>query len=341
MRLLIVIAGVFFIITILNSQANFRNKGSLIPFAATCSLHEKGDANCDSKIDLVDFEIFRKEYTRVLSTNTADFNADSSVTLLDFEIWRRSMFEFVIPTTTIDTSQTPTPTSPITGCTYPAQVLDLTNWKVTLPIGTGSPTEIKQPQISTYTIDPWFKPTSDCNGVQFRAHTSSPVTTSNSSYPRSELREMKNNGVDLADWSNTVGTHIMIIDEAITAVPKGKRHVVAGQIHDANDDVIVIRLEFPKLFIDINGTTGPTLDPAYVLGKRFSVKFIAENGKISIFYNGASTPVYILTKSITKSYFKAGAYTQSNCTRETEYGSVCAADNYGEVVVYSLFVKHE
>src|SRR5690242_20198680 len=37
----------------------------------------------------------------------------------------------------------------------PAQVLNLTNWKITLPIGSsGNPTEIKQPQLATYQIDP-------------------------------------------------------------------------------------------------------------------------------------------------------------------------------------------
>ncbi len=32
-----------------------------------------------------------------------------------------------------------------------------------------------------------------------------------------------------------------------------KPHIVAGQIHDADDDVIVFRLEGKKLFIDHNG----------------------------------------------------------------------------------------
>lgn len=152
---------------------------------------------------------------------------------------------------------------------------------------------------------------------------------------------MTHNGTGLAAWSNTSGTHTMEIDEAITAVPKGKKHIVAGQIHDASDDVVVIRLEFPKLFVDINGTAGPTLDPAYTLGKRFTVKFVASGGKINIYYNGAAAPAFTLTKSISNSYFKAGAYTQSNCTREQEYGSTCGIDNYGEVVIYNVRVTHQ
>ena len=128
----------------------------------------------------------------------------------------------------------------------------------------------------------------------------------------------------------------MYIDQAITSVPKKKKHVVAGQIHDSEDDVIVIRLEYPKLFVDINGKNGPVLDSNYTLGKRFTVKFVAENGKINVFYNGSKDPVYSLSKKGSGYYFKAGAYTQSNCSKE----SVCDGGNYGEVVIYDLAVKH-
>lgn len=347
--------------------------------AQTCALHSSGDANCDDIVNMTDFEVFRKEFIGTLATKTSDFNTDSAVNTIDFELWRRGFFAppasptqqiTLTPTATVTPSvtKTPTPTTkavtptitptitkvptatppPVTpsptthaGCTYPAQVLDLTNWKVTLPLGTSSPVEIKQPQLATYSIDPWFKVNASCTGVQFRAHTSSPVTTSNSSYPRSELREMSSNGAALASWSSTSGTHTMFIDQAITAVPMGKKHIVAGQIHDANDDVIVIRLEYPKLYIDINGTDGPILDPAYTLGKRFTVKFVASGGKISIYYDGNATPAYTLTKNISNSYFKAGAYTQSNCSTEQQRGAQCSETNYGEVIIYSLSVRHE
>jgi len=131
----------------------------------------------------------------------------------------------------------------------------------------------------------------------------------------------------------------MLIDEAITAVPATKRHIVAGQIHGASDDIIVIRLEYPKLFVDINGVTGPTLDANYVLGKRFTVKFVASGGKTNIYYNGSSTSAYTLNQAYSGAYFKAGAYTQSNCS--TEASSLCNANNYGEVDIYNLQVTHQ
>ena len=134
-------------------------------------------------------------------------------------------------------------------CSYPSQVLNLANWKETLPTGSsGSPTEIIQASLASYSNDPYFHVNSTCNGVVFRAPVNG-VTTSGSGYPRSELREMANNGQDKASWSTTSGTNTLFIDQAITAVPKTKKHVVAGQIHDTKDDVIVIRLEYPKLFV--------------------------------------------------------------------------------------------
>jgi hypothetical protein len=131
----------------------------------------------------------------------------------------------------------------------------------------------------------------------------------------------------------------MFIDEAITAVPTTKSHVVAGQVHDGTSDVIVVRLEYPKLYINIGGIIGPTLDANYTLGKRFTVKFEASGGQIRIYYNGSTTPVHTISKSISTAYFKAGAYTQSNCTKEP--ANLCNENNYGEVIIYNLEVNHQ
>lgn len=213
--------------------------------------------------------------------------------------------------------------------------MDLANWKLQLPTGSqGKVDEVLQPQLASYTKAPWYM-SNGGGGMRFRAAVNG-VTTSGSSYPRSELREMK--GSTEAAWDSSSGTHIMTIEEAITAVPKTKKHVVAGQIHDGSSDVIVIRLEMPKLFVDINGTDGPTLDANYTLGKKFSVKFEVTGGKTNIYYNGATTPAYSMTKAYSAAYFKAGAYTQSNCTTDP---SDCSDNNFGEVVVYNINVTHQ
>ncbi len=60
------------------------------PTAAACPTHAQGDANCDTKIDLNDFETLRKELVGERATNTADFDRDGKVNLTDYEIWRRA-----------------------------------------------------------------------------------------------------------------------------------------------------------------------------------------------------------------------------------------------------------
>lgn len=265
------------------------------------------------------------------------------------------------PTPFVSKAPTPTVFSPTAApgqATYPSQVLNLTNWKVTLPTGSiENPTEIKQTALATFKASPYFEVITDANGngVRFRAPVDG-VSTNGSVYPRSELREMKNNGVDNAGWSSTSGTHTMYIEQAITHLSDIKKHIVVGQIHDGND-VIVIRLENRNnalvLFVDIAGNDGPILDTNYTLGKKFNVKFVASGGKTMIYYNGSvvnnagsSTP-FALSKAYSNAYFKAGAYTQSYCMYingvKTEKGveTNCSPNNYGEAIIYKLDVTHQ
>ncbi|MFA6005884.1 MAG: 6-bladed beta-propeller [Patescibacteria group bacterium] len=65
-----------------------------------------GNANCDNKVDLLDFEQWRQEFKGTLTTNLADFQADTHVDLLDFEIWRHT---FTIPAPTATPTLSPTP----------------------------------------------------------------------------------------------------------------------------------------------------------------------------------------------------------------------------------------
>lgn len=224
-------------------------------------------------------------------------------------------------------------------CALPSEALDLARWKITLPIddpgksGT-QPLEILQPALADYQIDPWFIVRPGCDGAQFRSPVNG-VTTSGSSYPRSELREMKSNGTSQASWSSGSGTHTLTILQAITRLPASKPHVVAGQIHDGSDDVSVFRLEGSKLYVT-NGDDShyKLVTDGYVLGTAFEAKFVVSNDKIMAYYNGALQTT--ISKSFSGGYFKAGAYTQANCSNS----SPCSSGNYGEVVIYEVTVSH-
>lgn len=217
----------------------------------------------------------------------------------------------------------------------PAGVLDLTNWKLTLPVGSeddpDEAIEIKQPALAEFEEAPYFHVNSAGTGVVFRAHAGG-ATTSGSSYPRSELREMKNGGKDNASWSSASGTHILTVREAITAVPSVKPHVVAAQIHDKEDDVLMVRLENKRLFVEADGDEVGLLDAAYVLGTPFTIELRATSAGIRVSYNGTHKVTY--DKAGSGWYFKAGCYTQSNEDRGDD------ADAYGEVVISDLSVEH-
>lgn len=59
------------------------------PTQPVCSLKSVGDANCDNLVNLVDFEIWRKEYQQITQTHDADYNTSGTSDLVDFEIWRK------------------------------------------------------------------------------------------------------------------------------------------------------------------------------------------------------------------------------------------------------------
>jgi len=141
-------------------------------------------------------------------------------------------------------------------------------------------------------------------------------------------------GSENAAWSTSSGTHTMTITQTITHLPVVKAHVVAGQIHDASDDVVMIRLEGTNLFVEGGGDELGTLNPTYSLGTRFTVKLVAGGGRIRVYYEDLATPKVDIASTSTGCYFKAGAYTQSNPMQGD------APSAYGEVVIHALAVTH-
>jgi hypothetical protein len=220
------------------------------------------------------------------------------------------------------------------GAVAPGQLLDLGSWKLTLPIGSaGHPTEIKGEALRTFVAAPYFCANAAGDGVVFHAHAGG-VTTPQSSYPRSELREMRDGGLEPASWSTASGRHLLAATMAVTHLPDAKPHVVVAQIHDQEDDVVMIRLERSHLFVEGGGSELGELDSAYRLGTRFTIKLEAAAGHVRVYYQDMTTPRVDVERAATGCYFKAGVYTQSNRTKGD------AGDAYGEVVISKLAVSH-
>lgn len=250
---------------------------------------------------------------------------------------------------------------------YASQVLDLSYWKLTLPVDHD---EVYTPELYTFELDEWFKLVEDEDGyaIQFRAPHGG-ATTSGSSNPRSEFRELVQNyhyqnSKSAADWSNAAGEgrHEMWIKQKVTHLTSVKPHVVVGQIHDSSDDVVVFRIEghngicpegtdndwsncgtpgeqdiHANLWLTNGDDTHAYLvDDNYQLGTLFEVKMIAENGQVSFEYNGETVP-YVHEESFSGAYFKMGNYTQSHpgTAPNEEDGA------YAETYIYDYYIKHE
>jgi hypothetical protein len=230
--------------------------------------------------------------------------------------------------------------SPVTEPVVPGKILNLTSWKLTLPINTGiklNPDEIKQPILNTYTNPDYFFSNKTGDAITFRANCGG-FTTTGSNFPRSELREMTNNGSKSAGWSSAIGTHTMFIDQRITHLPVVRKHMVVGQIHDADKYLIFFRIEDDKLLVSVNGADRDVLDEHYVLGTRFNVKLVVKDNQTLVYYN--DNLKYTYKMNFEGAYFKAGAYVQSSCQGEKKTpGELCSA--YGEVEIYNVWVKHE
>lgn len=212
----------------------------------------------------------------------------------------------------------------------PAELIDTNDWYLTLPTGKqGSPDTIDGSKLAGY-HSKFFALNDQRNGIVFSAGADG-VTTKNSHYPRSELREM--HGSEKAAWSNTSGTHVIDVREAFTELPGAKPEVVGVQIHDDKDDVMQIRLEGQKLMVRYNdGKSEEILDPGYKLGTPFDTKIIAADGKVDVLYNGQKKAELPLSGS--GWYWKVGAYVQSNGSKGD------GASSTGAVEVFKADVQH-
>jgi hypothetical protein len=177
-----------------------------------------------------------------------------------------------------------------------------------LPTGRpGHPDTVDGEKLATFSNE-FFQPNDSRDGIVFAANAGG-VTTKNSKYARSELREM--NGTKKAAWANTSGRHTLELCEAITKVPNGgKPEVVAVQIHDGNDDVLQIRIEDKTLIAQYaDGEHYVVLDDAYQLGTPYNLTIDASDSKVVVFCNGQQKADLPLSGD--GWYWKVGAYVQS------------------------------
>ncbi|WP_459740894.1 polysaccharide lyase family 7 protein [Streptomyces sp. E-15] len=242
------------------------------------------------------------------------------------------------PTPTPTASATPdTPDDSATAITTgkpqaaPAGGIDLSIWQLQEPVGSpGSPNTVSAAKLKGGHEDPYFSTDSDGSLVFWSPEKG--VTTPNSKYPRSELREN-------AEWS-LEGTHRMSATLRVLSVPSS---VCVGQIHlgsggsstkpllelyyQANGDIVLGTENSPE-----GGQTRHTVGHV-ALGEEWSYTIGVSGGDtIDLTVDGSTThyPIAGSFKSY-KQYFKAGAYNQSASDSST---------NGAKVAFSALTVSH-
>jgi hypothetical protein len=222
----------------------------------------------------------------------------------------------------------------------PGGNFNLSAWELQLPIGSpGSPTTILPSQLkgaSGYQNPAYFW-TDKTDGSMTFWDPESGVTTPNSDYPRSELREMNSNG-SAANWSLS-GNSTLSAELRVVSVTS---NVCVGQVHLGTGGSSTKPLV--ELYYHSNGNIylGTENSPSggqalhYItnvaLGAHWTYVINVSGGTVNLTVNGSKTS-YAIPSSFDAyaMYFKAGDYNQTASSSTT---------NGAKVKFYSLAISH-
>ena len=203
----------------------------------------------------------------------------------------------------------------------PGGNFNLSLWELQLPIGSaGAPTTILPAQLEGAGgfQDSYFY-TDTTDGAMTFWDPENGVTTANSSYARSELREMTSSGA-AANWF-PAGNHTLSATLKVTQVPN---HVAVGQIHLGSGGSTKPLLE---LFYYSNGNVVMSIEqtPAggnsvpytvgnVPLGTKWSYTIGLSGSTISLVLNGGAAQTWQMSSTFNGygMYFKAGDYDQTS-----------------------------
>ncbi|PKW11761.1 Alginate lyase [Streptomyces sp. 1222.5] len=222
----------------------------------------------------------------------------------------------------------------------PGGNFDLSVWQLQEPVGSpGRPTTVPSSRLQGPNgyQDAYFYTDTRDGAMTFWAPEKG-VTTPNSNYARSELREMNRDG-SAADWA-LAGSHRMSATLRVVSVTK---NVCVGQIHlgsggsstkpllelyyHANGDIVLGTENSPS-----GGQTPHTVGHVSV-GKTWNYTIAVSGGDtVDLTVNGTTTH-YGIPSSFKpyKQYFKAGSYNQSSSDSTTKGA---------RVAFYGLTVSH-
>lgn len=220
-------------------------------------------------------------------------------------------------------------------------MIDLATWNLSIPVGVPA-TTISTPLLVGGYQDHYFQ--SDAASIFFWAPVNG-STTSNASYPRSELRETFADG-SLRNWKYPDADNSLSAALQVTQTPSTGK-IVIGQIHAKDSTSPLLKLEYQyktwrgsgdivaKVRSNPSDVSGQVIIIArgVPLNLRFTYNIhLTPNGTLSISAYGRNWNALISPDWAVKPlYFKAGVYTQDNTGYETEAGSA---------TFYKLKIEH-
>lgn len=252
--------------------------------------------------------------------------------------------------------------------------IDLSNWKVTLPIprADGKPLEVSPPEILNYANNSTLKQFmyNDSSDGALVFYTYPGVTTTNTSYSRTELREQMLAGSNSINWTFIEGGrmkgtlsvpeiskdsegdfHRTIIMQIHGRLTNQQRDLI-GQSDNNAPPVLKIYWQDNKIYVKTKELKDTTASYEVMLetdawkdddGKifarevgteQFTLEVVASDGKLTVSLDDAETFVYdnvhMQKWNVFENYFKAGNYLGTR-----DVGS------YARVNYYSLEVSHD
>ncbi len=235
----------------------------------------------------------------------------------------------------------------VEGIDYFLPHIDLSHWKVTLPIG--DPTEVKPPEILDYATNDLLREFmyNDSTDGSLVFYTYPGASTSNSSFSRTELREQMEPGSNSVNWTFPEGGRMkgtLAMSEISKDADDKFHRTIIMQIHgrltneqrdligeDDNNAPPVLKIYWAfgrvrvirKVLKDIDAEVPEILhtdawtDEAVYLGgdvdfDQFTLEIIASDGRMEIILNDSESLVYedihMKKWNVFENYFKAGNY---------------------------------
>ncbi len=202
--------------------------------------------------------------------------------------------------------------------TPPGQKFNLSNWNLQTPLSSGGGIlTIKQPALATYTSSVFY--TASDGAMTFWCPVTG-ATTGGTSYPRSELRNLREFSVT---GTNTLTARCRVLQQPSNG------SIIIGQVHGhvSGSELCKLRWSGGKVQMGVKSSLGASETRrtigSYSLGATLNYTLKVSNRVLTVTVNGTS-----LTQTLNSSwnvdtyYFKAGSYVQDNSGSSSEGGRV-------------------